>query len=92
MAVQYGDYCMRRRKIYVWVERFKGEGKSATDDGRSGPPSTITCTDVKQQIDKHIRHNRSFHTHKTPLGMNISHGTTRCMISVKLKRTYSYEI
>jgi hypothetical protein len=28
MAVQYEDNCMTQKKVYEWVERFKGEWKN----------------------------------------------------------------
>jgi len=40
MLAQYGQSTLSRRKVYEWVERFKSGRTCATDEGRSGRPST----------------------------------------------------
>jgi hypothetical protein len=55
-AAQHGDNGMSQRKVHEWVERFKG-GRTSVDNERSGWPSTVTCFEVKQQIDQRIRDN-----------------------------------
>jgi hypothetical protein len=47
MSVQYGDNCMRRREVYVWVERFGGGRRSVDNDSRSGRPTTVNSVEVK---------------------------------------------
>jgi hypothetical protein len=46
------------RVTVQWVERFKGGRTSVADDARSGRPSTVTCVQVKEQVDQRIRDNR----------------------------------
>jgi hypothetical protein len=36
MTDQYGDNCMKQRKVYGWVEIFIGGRRSVIDDARSG--------------------------------------------------------
>jgi len=40
MLAQYGQSTMSQRKVYEWVEMFKSCRAPATDEGRSGRPST----------------------------------------------------
>ena len=47
MLAQYGQSTMSQRKFYEWVERFKSGPTPATDEGRSGRPSTSPTQDHK---------------------------------------------
>jgi hypothetical protein len=47
------------------MERFKGGWWSEVDDACSGWPSTVTCVEVKEQTDQHIRDNRRICTNGT---------------------------
>jgi len=47
MLPQYGQSSMSQRKVYVWVERFKSGRTRATDEGRSGWPSTSRTQDYQ---------------------------------------------
>jgi hypothetical protein len=69
---------MSRRKVYGWVERFKGGRTGVVVDARSGRTSTVKCAEVKEQIYQHIRDNRSTSIYETAFEMSISHGKKRC--------------
>jgi hypothetical protein len=73
LTVQYGDNCLVRTKVYEYVERFEG-GRTSVVDAGCGRPSTVTCVEVKHQIDRRIRDNRRISTDKTISEMSISHG------------------
>jgi len=45
---QYGQGTMSQRKVYECVERFKSGRTRATDEGRSGRPSTSRTQDHKR--------------------------------------------
>jgi hypothetical protein len=49
MAAQYDHNFMSQRKVYGWMEGFKG-GRSNVDDVHSGRSSTVTSIDIKEQI------------------------------------------
>jgi len=53
-TVQYGNNYVRQRKVYAWVERFKGGRTSDDDDACSGWPWAVTRAEVKKQIDQCI--------------------------------------
>lgn len=58
MTVQNGGNCMDRSNVYERVQRFKVVRTNVVYDMLSGHPSNLTCTEVKEQIDKSIRDNR----------------------------------
>jgi hypothetical protein len=55
ITVQHGDNSVRQKKVYQYLERFKGALKNY-DDAFSGRISAACC-DVKEQIDQCIRDN-----------------------------------
>jgi hypothetical protein len=54
MAVQHDDNCVSKRKIYEWVERFKGR-RTSDDNGPSDRSQNVTCTEIKEDIYQCIR-------------------------------------
>jgi hypothetical protein len=46
MTVEYGGSCMRQRRVYEWVEGFKG-GHSSAADARSQRPPIVICVEVE---------------------------------------------
>jgi hypothetical protein len=58
MTVRYGDNCVSQRKVYGWVERFKGGLMSVDGDARCGWPSNVTHVEVMEQIYQRIQDNR----------------------------------
>jgi hypothetical protein len=65
--------CMNHRKVYEWVELFKG-GQTIVDDAGSRRPSTASCVTVKVQINQRIRYNRRSDIHEIKSEMSTTRG------------------
>jgi hypothetical protein len=61
-----------RNEVYERVQRYSGRRTSVCDNARSVRTSTVTCTEVKEQIDQSIRDNRRMNTDETSCEMSIS--------------------
>jgi transposase len=58
MFAQYGAFNMHQRKIYEWIERFKEERTSVTDESPPGRPSPSRMDQHIQRLDALIREDR----------------------------------
>jgi hypothetical protein len=77
MTVQYGGYCTSQRKFTNVCEDWQ-EGRHTIVDARSGPPSAVTCVEIKKQISQRIRRSHRIGTDETASETSISHGKIRC--------------
>jgi hypothetical protein len=62
---------MKHSKLYEWVEESKEQRITVHDDS-SWRPSTITCVEVKEQVDQRIRNNLRISTDETISNENQS--------------------
>lgn len=85
VRVWHVDCCMSHTYVHEWVETLKG-GQTTTDDTWLGRSSTITCAEVKEQIDQYIQHNRKIDMYKTLYELNTNHGRRRCKSDYRVKR------
>jgi hypothetical protein len=64
LTLYYGDNCLRLRKVYKLMKRFKGRRMIAFVNEQSGRPFTITCVDDTEQIYQRIRDNPGINSDK----------------------------
>jgi hypothetical protein len=73
----YVDCCMNQTEVHEWKETLKGR-QTTTDDTWLERSSTITCAEVKEQIDQYIQVNRKIDMYNTVSEMNNNHGRRCC--------------
>jgi hypothetical protein len=80
MLAQYGENCIRQRKVYQCVERFHSGRTSVTDGDFSGCLTTSQMLDVVEQINTLVQEERQIIVTDIADKLYISCGSSHSII------------